>query len=169
MKKEQQPLVFIPSSASLHKDCILNGDIILGDLTTINKNTIINTSQNTIIIGACVTINEEVKITSYGDDGYTFICNNVEIKASAQICNSTIEDGVQIKEDAVIMNGCFISKGAIIGERTILTPFSRVASNQICEANSVYAGDPATKIGSLDVSRLNVKKKLNNSNFSMML
>lgn len=165
MKNEQKKLLYIPSSAKLSKACILYGDVILGDYTEIKKNTVISTILNTIIIGSCVSINEGVKITSFGKDGYTFICNNVEIGQGAHVYNATLEENVSIGPEAHVLDGCFVARGATVGQRTIVTPHSRVEEGTICEPNSIYSGNPAVKIGTINPSNQNMKQKITSSEF----
>ncbi len=167
--KKNNKLVFIPSSAELATTSIVYGDVIFGDYSRVRKNAVISTVNNTIIIGSCVSINEDVKITSYGKEGYTFICNNVEIGANAHIYNATLEEHVEIEPNAMVLDGCYVARGAKIGENTIITPHSRVMEGTVCEPNSVYSGNPAIKIGDIDIASQNIKKKLKTSNFSLAI
>jgi len=166
MKDKRKKLQYIPTSAEVSNTCIVYGDVILGDYTKIRKNSVVGTINNTIIIGSCVSINEDVKITSYGKNGYTFICNNVEIGNGAHIYNATLEENVQVGREAMVLEGCYIARGATIGNGTIITPHSRVLENTQCEANSVYSGNPAIKIGSIDLSTQNIKQKIKTENSS---
>ena len=166
MKNNPNNLTTKYAKTQIHKSSVIQGDVMIGEQSVIGKNSVINCAQKTIILGSNVRIYENVLISSHGKYGNTFICNNVEIQDKVQICNSTIEDDVKIEQESVIMDNCYIARGAKIGIRTIITPNSRIMDNQVCEPNSIYSGNPAIKIASLDLKAYNIKNVFRSPMFS---
>lgn len=112
-----------------------NPHLIIGDNTSIERNTII-ACKNKVTIGKNCLIGPNCYITdtSHGHD------RNKPIVYQLSILKETdIRDDVWLGVGAVVLAGVTIAKGSIIGANAVVT--------RSTEEYGIYAGNPARKIG----------------------
>ena len=144
----QKPLILPVNekSPSWGRNCFiapnatLVGDVILGDNCTVWFGAIIRGDVSPIRIGHTSNIQDGVVIHGTFGKSETKIGNHVSIAHNAVVHGCTIEDGVLVGMNAVIMDNAIIGTGCVIAAGAV------VLENTICEAGYIYAGMPAKKI-----------------------
>lgn len=112
-------------------------NLSVGEASFINSGVLLDSSGG-ITIGQRVSIGQRVQIIST-----THIIGSSDRRASElQRGSVTIEDGAWIGAGAIILPGIRVGRGAIVGAGSV------VISN--CDADALYAGNPATKKRQLD-------------------
>jgi carbonic anhydrase/acetyltransferase-like protein (isoleucine patch superfamily) len=140
-----------PSSG---KDCFfavnatIVGDVIMGDQCSVWFNAVIRGDVNAIRIGNKVNIQDGAVIHCTYQKTETIIADRVSIGHNA------IVHGCRIDENVLVGMGSIIMDGAHIGSNSIIAAGAVVTENTVVEPGSVYAGIPAKKIKSVDLSLL---------------
>lgn len=132
----------------LAENCVIVGDVILGDDCTIWYNAVIRGDVNSIRIGNSVNIQDGAVIHCNYRDSVSIIGDNVSVGHNAIIHGAKLEEGVLIGMGAIVMDHAVIGKNSVIAAGAVLT------KNTITEPGSVYAGIPAVKIRQFDPDEL---------------
>lgn len=132
----------------LTENCVVVGDVIIGDKCTIWYNAVLRGDVNSIHVGNNVNIQDGVVIHCTYQDSVTIIEDNVSIGHNAVIHGARLEEGVLIGMGAIIMDH------AVIGRNSIIAAGALVTKNTIVEPGSIYGGVPAKKIKSYDPEEL---------------
>ncbi len=124
----------------LAENCIVVGDVTMGDQCSIWYNAVIRGDVHYIKMGNKVNVQDGVVIHATYKKSPTTIGNNVSIAHNAIIHGCTIHDNVLIGMGAIIMDDCVLESNCIIAAGAVVT------KNTIVRSGSVYAGMPAKKI-----------------------
>ena len=136
------------------KNCFLadnatvTGDVVMGEDCSIWFNAVVRGDVHSIRIGNKVNIQDGVIIHCTYQKAKVVIGNNVSIAHHAIIHGCTIHDNVLVGMGAILMDGVVVESNSIIAAGAV------VSKGVIIESGSVYAGVPAKKIKSVDVSLL---------------
>ena len=142
---------FIPSFGSdcfLAENCVVIGDVKIGNSCSVWYNAIIRGDVNSITIGDTVNIQDGAIIHCNYKDSTTTIGNRVSIGHNAIVHGAEIRDNVLIGMGAIIMDHAIIGEGSVIAAGCVIT------KHMVIEPGSVYAGVPAKKIKSYDPEQL---------------
>ncbi len=124
----------------LAENCVIVGDVEMGDHCSIWYNAVIRGDVHYIRIGNKVNVQDGAVIHATYKISPTQIGNNVSIAHNAIIHGCTIQDNVLVGMGAIIMDDCVIESNSIIAAGAVVT------KNTIVRSGTVYAGAPAKKI-----------------------
>ena len=124
----------------LAENCVIVGDVEMGDHCSIWYNAVIRGDVHYIRIGNKVNVQDGAVIHATYKISPTQIGNNVSIAHNAIIHGCTIQDNVLVGMGAIIMDDCVIESNSIIAAGAVVT------KNTIVRSGTVYAGTPAKKI-----------------------
>ena len=132
------------------ENCVIIGDVVMGDDCSIWFSTVIRGDVNSIKIGNRVNIQDgSVLHTLYKK-------STIEIGDNVSVGHNVTIHGTKIENNVLIGMGSTLLDDAVIGENSIIAAGSLILSNTIVEPNSIYAGVPAKKLKIL--SQNNLKK-----------
>ena len=123
----------IGKGSSIHLDCTFDcaGGLSIGENSTINAGCSLDT-RGTIKIGNNVALTSGVWISTVKHD-----LESIDFSATAAAVH--IHDYAFIGRRAIVLQGCVIGKGAVLGAAAVLT--------KSIPDFEVWAGNPARKIG----------------------
>ena len=124
----------------LAENCVIVGDVEMGDHCSIWYNAVIRGDVHYIRMGNKVNVQDGAVIHATYKISPTQIGNNVSIAHNAIIHGCTIQDNVLVGMGAIIMDDCVIESNSIIAAGAVVT------KNTIVRSGTVYAGAPAKKI-----------------------
>ncbi len=124
----------------LAENCVVIGDVKMGNYCSVWYNTVIRGDVHYIRIGNKVNIQDGAVIHATYKTSPTNIGNNVSIGHNAIVHGCTIKDNVLVGMGAIIMDDCIIESNSIIAAGALVT------KNTIVRSGSVFAGSPAKKI-----------------------
>jgi len=128
----------------LAENCVVIGDVIMGNDCSIWFSTVIRGDVNSIKIGNKVNIQDgSVLHTLYQK-------STIEIGDNVSVGHNVTIHGTKIENNVLIGMGSTLLDDALIGENSIIAAGSLVLSNTIVEPNSIYAGVPAKKIKDIE-------------------
>lgn len=145
----------------LAENCVIVGDVILGDDCTIWYNAVIRGDVNSIRIGNSVNIQDGAVIHCNYRDSVSIIGDNVSIGHNAIIHGAKLEEGVLVGMGAIVMDHAVIGKNSVIAAGAVIT------KNTVTEPGSVYAGVPAVKIRQFDPADLGRMTMRSAENYKM--
>ena len=116
------------------------GEVKMGDNCSVWFNAVVRGDVHSITIGNNTNIQDGAVIHCTYKKAKAVIGNNVSIAHNAVVHGCTIEDGVLIGMNAVVMDNAVVQSGAIVAAGAI------VLANTIVESGYIYAGAPAKKI-----------------------
>jgi len=124
----------------LAENCVVIGDVKMGNYCSVWYNTVIRGDVHYIRIGNKVNIQDGAVIHATYKTSPTTIGNNVSIGHNALVHGCTIQDNVLVGMGAIIMDDCIIESNSIIAAGAVVT------KKTIVRSGSVFAGSPAKKI-----------------------
>lgn len=124
----------------LAENCVVIGDVKMGNYCSVWYNTVIRGDVHYIRIGNKVNIQDGAVIHATYKTSPTTIGNNVSIGHNALVHGCTIQDNVLVGMGAIIMDDCIIESNSIIAAGALVT------KKTIVRSGSVFAGSPAKKI-----------------------
>jgi carbonic anhydrase/acetyltransferase-like protein (isoleucine patch superfamily) len=127
----------------LAENCVVVGDVVMGDHCSVWFNAVVRGDVNSIRIGNKVNIQDGALIHCTYQKAATEIGNDVSIGHHAIVHGCTVEDQVLIGMRATVMDG------AVIKSRSLIAAGAVVLENTIVESGSIYAGVPAKKVKEL--------------------
>ena len=136
------------------KDCFiadnatLTGDVVMGDRCSVWFNAVVRGDVHSIRIGNNVNIQDGCIIHCTYQKAPVTIGNNVSIAHNAIVHGCTIHDNVLIGMGSILMDHVVVESNSIVAAGAL------VSKGTVIESGSVYAGVPAKKIKSVDVSLL---------------
>ena len=128
------------SNCFLAENCVVVGDVVMGDNCTIWFNAVVRGDVNSIRVGDNTNIQDGVVIHCTYLKASTTIGSNVSIGHNAIVHGCTIEDNVLIGMGAIVMDDAVVRKGAVVAAGAV------VLQGTIVEAGSIFAGVPAKKV-----------------------
>lgn len=128
----------------LAENCVVIGDVIIGDDCSIWYGAVIRGDVNSIRLGNKVNVQDNAVIHATYEKAPTQIGNNVSIAHNATVHGCTIHDNVLIGMNAVILDQAVIHSNSIIAAGAV------VSQNTVIEEGCVYAGTPAKLIKRID-------------------
>lgn len=132
----------------LAENATITGDVVIGDDCSIWFNAVIRGDVHYIRIGNKVNIQDGAIIHCTYQKAPVTIGNNVSIAHNAIIHGCTIHDNVLIGMGAILMDDVVVESNSIIAAGAV------VSKGTVVESGSVYAGVPAKKIKTVDISLL---------------
>ena len=130
----------IPEDCFIAPSATIVGEVLMGSECSIWFNAVIRGDVNSIKIGRCVNIQDNVVVHCTYKKYSTTIGNHVSIGHNAIIHGCDIHDDVLIGMGSIVMDGCVVESNSIIAAGSVLTQGTFVAEG------SVFAGIPAKKI-----------------------
>lgn len=127
---------------------VITGDVVFGDQCSIWYGAVVRGDVNIIRIGNKVNLQDGVIIHGTFQKASTHIGNEVSIAHGSIVHGCTIHDHVLIGMGAIIMDHAVVESNSIVAAGAV------VSKNTVVESGSVYAGVPARKVKSIDVSLL---------------
>jgi carbonic anhydrase/acetyltransferase-like protein (isoleucine patch superfamily) len=127
---------------------VITGDVIIGDNCSVWFGAVVRGDVNYIRIGNFVNIQDGAIVHGTYKKASTTIGNHVSIAHGAIVHGCTIQDNVLIGMGAIIMDHAVIESNSIVAAGALVT------KNTIVESGSVFAGIPARKVRSIDISLL---------------
>jgi carbonic anhydrase/acetyltransferase-like protein (isoleucine patch superfamily) len=129
----------------LAENCVIVGDVIMGDQCSIWYNAVIRGDVHYIRMGNKVNIQDGAVVHCTYQKSPTNIGNNVSVGHNAIVHGCTIHDNVLVGMGAIVMDDCVVESNSIIAAGAVVTQGTHV------EAGTIYAGVPAKKVK--DISR----------------
>ena len=141
----------------LADNCVVVGEVKMGDNCTVWFNAVVRGDVNSITIGNNTNIQDGAVIHGTFQKSKTVIGNNVSIAHNAVVHGCTIEDNVLIGIGAIVLDDAVIGTGSVIAAGAIILPKTKV------EPGSVYAGVPAKKVKEIgeEMKEVNVRTAKN--------
>lgn len=136
----------IPEDCYVAENATIVGDVTFGHSCSVWFNAVVRGDVNSISIGNRVNIQDGAVIHCTYQKHPTVIGNNVSIGHNAIVHGCIVQDNVLIGMGAIVMDGCIVESNSIVAAGSVLT------QNTVVESGSIYAGVPAKKVKSLDVS-----------------
>jgi carbonic anhydrase/acetyltransferase-like protein (isoleucine patch superfamily) len=139
---------------TIGKDCFLadnatiTGDVVIGNHCSVWFNAVVRGDVHSIRIGNNVNIQDGVIVHCTYKKAPVEIGNNVSIAHNAIVHGCTIHDNVLVGMGSILMDDVVVESNSIIAAGAVVSKGTRI------ESGSVYAGVPAKKIKSVDVSLL---------------
>lgn len=130
----------------LADNATITGDVVMGDNCSVWFSAVIRGDVHYVRIGNNVNIQDNVTVHCTYKKAPVNIGNNVSIAHNAVVHGCTINDNVLIGMGSIIMDDVVIESNSIIAAGAVVSKGIRV------ESGSVYAGVPAKKIKSVDIS-----------------
>jgi carbonic anhydrase/acetyltransferase-like protein (isoleucine patch superfamily) len=122
------------------ENCVLVGDVIMGDQCSIWYGTVLRGDVNYIRLGNKVNIQDGSVVHCTYKKYPTNIGNNVSVGHNAIVHGCTIHDNVLIGMGAIVMDDCVVESNSIVAAGAVVTQGTRV------EGGTIYAGIPAKKV-----------------------
>jgi len=120
----------IHSSAFIHADAVVVGDVSLGARVSVWPTAVLRADSDVIVIGDDSNVQDGSVV--HADEGIpTHIGNRVGIGHRAIVHGSTVEDDVLIAMGAILLNGSHIGTGSIIGAGALVTEGKRIPPNSL--------------------------------------
>ena len=125
----------IAASAYIDPACIIIGDVVIGEDSSVWPLCVIRGDVNYIRIGAHTNIQDGSIIHVMKDEYPTLLADDITIGHAVTLHGCTIESRCLIGMRATILNGAVIGKGSILAagtlilERTIIPPNSLVVGS----------------------------------------
>jgi carbonic anhydrase/acetyltransferase-like protein (isoleucine patch superfamily) len=129
----------------LAENCVIVGDVVMGDQCSIWYNAVIRGDVHSIRMGNKVNIQDGAVVHCTYQKSPTKIGNNVSVGHNAIVHGCTIHDNVLVGMGAIVMDDCEVESNSIIAAGAVVTQGTHV------EAGTIYAGVPAKKVK--DISR----------------
>lgn len=142
----------IANDVFLAENCVIIGDVIIEEGTSIWYNVVIRGDVNFIRIGKDCNIQDGTVIHATYQKYPTIIKDRVSIGHNAIIHACTIENDVLVGMGAIVMDNVVVNPFTFIAAGSVVTP------NQVLEPYSLYAGVPAKKIKDIDEKLINTIK-----------
>jgi len=127
----------IHDSCYIAPDCVIVGDVTIGEDSSVWFKAVIRGDINHIRIGSFTNVQDGCIIHVTGGTSPTVIGNHVVIGHGALIHGCTIEDGCLIGMGSIILDNAVIGKGSLIAAGAVIKPGTIVAPS------SMMAGNPA--------------------------
>ena len=127
---------------------IADGGTVIGDVTlakevTVWSGAVLRADNDTIEVGVGTNIQEGAVL--HADPGYPLkVGSNVTVGHQAMLHGCSIEDGVLIGIQAVVLNGAVIGKNSLVGAGALVT------ENKEFPDGSLIVGSPAKAVRELD-------------------
>lgn len=137
----------------LAENCVVIGNVQIGDDCSIWYNAVIRGDVHSIIIGNKVNVQDGAVIHATYKKSPTTIGNAVSIGHNAIVHGCTIHDHVLIGMGAIVMDDCVLESNTIIAAGAVVT------KGTIVKSGCIYAGMPAKKIR--DISEELLKGEVN--------
>ena len=124
----------------LAETCVIIGDVVIGDYSSVWYNVVIRGDVHAIRIGAHSNIQDGAVVHCTYQKAATHIGNHVTVGHSAIVHGCTIHDyvlvgmGAKVLDNAVLQSDVIIAAGALVLENTVT------------ESGWLYAGVPARKV-----------------------
>ena len=128
----QGKLPKIAASAYIDPACVIIGDVVIGEDSSVWPLCVIRGDVNYIRIGARTNIQDGSIIHVMKDEYPTLLADDITIGHAVTLHGCTIESRCLIGMRATILNGAVIGKGSIVAagalvlERTVIPPASLV-------------------------------------------
>lgn len=121
-------------------DAAIIGSVTIGANSSIWYGAVLRGDDSTITIGENSSVGDRVMIhcSKYPKDLPTVIGNNVTIASGVILHGCKVEDGSLVGEGAQVMDGARVEKNAIVA------PGSLVPQGKVVSSGSLWAGVPAT-------------------------
>jgi carbonic anhydrase/acetyltransferase-like protein (isoleucine patch superfamily) len=125
----------IAASAYIDPACVIIGDVVIGEDSSVWPLCVIRGDVNYIRIGARTNIQDGSIIHVMKDEYPTLLADDITIGHAVTLHGCTIESRCLIGMRATILNGAVIGKGSIIAagtlvlERTVIPPASLVVGS----------------------------------------
>src|SRR3954470_10350040 len=133
---------FIPvihSSAFIHPQCAVTGNVIIGKDVYIGPGAAIRGDWGQIIIEDGCNVQENCTI-------HMFPGTTVTLKESAHIGHGAIIHGATIGRNALIGMNAVVMDNAIIGDECIVGALAFIGADQVFEKRQLIVGNPAKAI-----------------------
>ena len=140
----------IPEDCFIAPSATIVGEVLMGNECSIWFNAVIRGDVNSIKIGRCVNIQDNVVVHCTYKKYSTTIGNHVSIGHNAIIHGCKIHDNVLIGMGSVVMNHASIGKNCIIGANSLITERKEFPDN------SLIMGSPAKVIRQLTEEEIEV-------------
>ncbi len=137
----------------LAETCVVIGDVIIGDQSSIWYNTVIRGDVNSIRIGSKVNIQDNSVLHC------TYEETTVKIGDNVSVGHNVIVHGANIESNVLIGMGAILMDNVKVGENSIIAAGSVVLEGTKVEPGSVYAGVPAKFIKKVSSKEANEQIK----------
>jgi len=132
----QGKLPKIAASAYIDPACVIIGDVVIGEDSSVWPLCVIRGDVNYIRIGARTNIQDGSIIHVMKDEYPTLLADEITIGHAVTLHGCTIESRCLIGMRATILNGVVVGEGSIIAAGTLLT------ERTIIPARSLVVGSP---------------------------
>lgn len=120
----------ISSTAFIHPDAIVVGDVTLGERVSIWPTAVVRGDSDSIVIGDDTNVQDGTIV--HVDDGVpTRIGARVGIGHRAIVHGATIEDDCLIAMGAVLLNGVHVGTGSIVGAGAVCPEGMQIPPNSL--------------------------------------
>jgi carbonic anhydrase/acetyltransferase-like protein (isoleucine patch superfamily) len=136
IRSYQGRLPKIAASAYIDRNCVIIGDVVIGEDSSVWPLCVIRGDVNYIRIGARTNIQDGSIIHVMKDEYPTLLADDITIGHAVTLHGCTIESRCLIGMRATILNGAVIGKGSIIAAGTL------VLERSIIPPNSLVVGSP---------------------------
>lgn len=144
---------FVPSTAYVHADASVIGQVILGEHASIWPNAVLRGDINSITVGDHSNIQDN-SVLHVGDAHPVVVGHEVVVGHAARIHGCTIHDRCLIGIAAIVLNGAVVEEGCILAAGTL------VPENAVLRAGHLYMGVPAKQRRPLERSEIEGIRKM---------
>lgn len=137
------------------------GEVEMGDNCSVWFNAVVRGDVHYIKIGNNVNIQDGAIIHC------TYKKHPVNIGDNVSIAHGAIVHGCTIHENVLIGMGAIVMDGVVVESNSIIAAGAVVSQGTVVESGSVYAGIPAKKIKSVDISLLEGQVKRISGSYTM--
>ncbi len=150
----------IHPTAFVHKSSVIEGDVEIGEQSSIWPCAVIRADNCKITIGKCSSVQDNA--TMHGDPGQDVIIGDyVSIGHNAVVHSATVKDNCIIGMGSILLNGIVVEKNCLIGAGAVVT------ENKIIPEGSLVLGVPGKVIRQL--TKDEIKKLRNNAEMYISL
>ncbi|MDN4754056.1 gamma carbonic anhydrase family protein [Porphyromonadaceae bacterium W3.11] len=151
----------IEDNVFLAANCVVVGDVEIGEGSSIWFNAVVRGDVNSIRIGKNVNVQDGAVLHTLYQKSVTILEDNVSIGHNAIIHGAKVEEGALVGMGAIVMDNAVVGKGAIIAGGAV------VLSNTIIEPGALYAGVPAKFVKMVDPEQSQTINKRISDNYQM--
>ena len=120
----------IASSAFVHPDAVIIGNVILGDMASVWPGAVLRGDHGSIRVGKSTSI-QDGSIIHCSADFDTVIGSRCVVGHRVHIDGAVIEDGCLIASGSVVLPGVTVRTGAIVGAGAVVSPGTEVPARAL--------------------------------------
>ncbi|HZS71388.1 MAG TPA: gamma carbonic anhydrase family protein [Candidatus Acidoferrum sp.] len=143
----------IAASAYIDAACVIIGDVVIGEDSSVWPFSVVRGDVNYIRIGARTNIQDGSVLHVMKDEYPLLIGDDITIGHSVTLHGCTIESRCLIGMRATILNGAVIGSGCIVAAGTLVTERTRIPPNSLVMGSPGHVRRALTAIDQASIDR----------------